>query len=57
MIGGTGLTSLVGSSAAAGRASEAPQREKSAVEKHIEIVEYLKKLPETAWVRTSCAEK
>jgi hypothetical protein len=52
MIGGTGLAQLGGGAIIAGRASDAPQREKSAVEKHIEIVEYLKKLPETAWVST-----
>jgi hypothetical protein len=56
MLGGAGVVPLLNTGAAANtsRTADAATREKSAVEKHIEIVEYLKKLPETAWVSVAC---
>ena len=51
MIGGSGvLPVLNGSRSGAGDDREVQNRVKSAVEKHIEIVEYLKRLPESSWV-------
>lgn len=51
MLGGVGVVPLLnGGTNIASRNGDIVHREKSAVEKHVEIVEYLKRLPETAWV-------
>mmetsp|Transcript_106948 Transcript_106948/g.209641 ORF Transcript_106948/g.209641 Transcript_106948/m.209641 type:complete len:407 (+) Transcript_106948:52-1272(+) len=53
MLGGAGVVPVLngnGSVGPSGQCVNAQIGEKSAVEKHIEIVEYLKKLPESAWV-------
>mgnify|MGYP006183777267 CR=1 FL=1 len=51
-LGGSGVVPiLIGGQGGNGRPSGADsQKARSTVEKHIEIVEYLKKLPDSSWV-------